>query len=118
MAEPKTTQETAKELQQLVVDYAKQETVDPLKNLGQYLGAGVGGSVLIGMGISFLLLAVLRLLQWVGTDESEGGRITGGTFNDDLSYIPYFIVVALALLIVAGFYKAVQGRDDATIKEA
>ena len=118
MAEQRTTQATAKELQELVVDYAKQETVDPIKNLGQYLGAGVGGSVLIGTGISFGLLAVLRLLQWIGTDENEAGQITGGTFNDDLSYIPYFIVVLLALLIVAGFYRAIQGGSDTTTKES
>lgn len=117
MAESKTTQETAKELQQLVVDYAKQETVDPLKSLGTYLGAGVGGSILIGTGIALILLAVLRILQWIGTEENEAGQITGGTFNGDLSYLPYFIVAILAGLIVAGFYWAVQGRTDAKQKE-
>lgn len=117
LAEPKSTQEVAKELQQLVVDYGKQETVDPLKNLGQYLGAGIAGSALIGTGISLILLAVLRILQWIGTEENEAGDITGGTFNGDLSYLPYFIVTILAALIVGGFVWAVQGRADATQKE-
>ncbi len=117
MAEPKTTQEVAKELQQLVVDYGKQETVDPLKNLGQYLGAGIAGSVLIGTGVALILLAVLRILQWIGTEENEAGQVTGGTFNGDLSYLPYFIVAIIAALIVGGFYWAVQGRADSTTKE-
>ena len=117
MAEPKSTQEVAKELQQLVVDYGKQETVDPIKNLGQYLGAGIAGRAVIGTGISLILRAVLRILQWIGTEENEAGDITGGTFNGDLSYLPYFIVAILAALIVGGFVWAVQGRADATQKE-
>lgn len=117
MAEPKSTQDVAKELQQLVVDYGKQETVDPIKNLGQYLGAGIAGSVLIGTGIAFTLLAVLRMLQWIGTEENEAGQTTGGTFNGDLSWMPYFIVAILAGIIVGGFYRAVQGRADSTQKE-
>ncbi len=117
LAEPKSTQEVAKELQQLVVDYGKQETIDPIKNLGQYLGAGIAGSVLIGSGIVFTLLAVLRFLQWIGTEENEAGQITGGTFNGDLSYVPYFVVTVLAALILAGFVWAAQGRSDETQKE-
>jgi hypothetical protein len=117
LAEPKSTQDVAKELQELVVDYGKQETVEPLKNLGQYLGAGIAGSVFIGTGIAFLLLAVLRLLQWIGTTENEAGQVTGGTFNGDLSYLPYFIVGVLAVLILGGFYWAIQGPSDSTQKE-
>lgn len=117
MAETKSTQDVAKELQQLVVDYGKQETVDPIKNLGQYLGAGIAGSVFIGSGIALILLAVLRFLQWIGTEENEAGEITGGTFNGDMSWMPYFIIAILAVLILAGFYYAIQGGDDATQKE-
>ena len=53
------------ELKDLVVGYAKQETVDPLRTLGRYMGFGVAGSVCIGGGVVLLLLALLRGLQEV-----------------------------------------------------
>lgn len=55
------------ELRTLVVGYAKQETIDPLKTLGRYLGFGLAGSILIGGGMALLLLALLRGLQQVPT---------------------------------------------------
>jgi hypothetical protein len=78
----------ATELSNLVVAYAKQETVDPLKSLGRFVAFGLAGALLIAVGGAVLTLAVVRLLQ----DE------TGVHLHGDLSWVPYAggILVALA----------------------
>ncbi len=87
----KSIPQVASELWELSTAYAKQETIDPLKGLGRFLGFGVGGAVLLGIGSLLLLLAGLRALQ------SE----TGSTFTGNLSWAPYLIVVAGAGLLIA-----------------
>jgi hypothetical protein len=87
----KSIPQVASELWELSVAYAKQETIDPLKGLGRFLAFGVGGAVLFGLGSILLLLAALRALQ----------TETDTTFTGNLSWIPYLIVLAAALLLVA-----------------
>ena len=54
---------------QLVIDYVKQETLDPLKGLGRYILFGVAGSVALAIGLVVLSVGFLRLLQGeTGTD--------------------------------------------------
>lgn len=79
------------ELKDLVVGYAKQETVDPLRTLGRYLGFGLAGSVFIGTGLTLLLLALLRGLQ--GFD----------SFQHTFTWAPYFITGLAGLLLVVLF---------------
>jgi hypothetical protein len=86
----KSIPQVATELWELSVAYAKQETIDPLKGLGRFLGYGIGGAILFGVGSVLLLLAGLRALQ----------TETDTTFTGNLSFIPYLIVVAGALLLV------------------
>ena len=86
----KSIPQVASELWELSVAYAKQETIDPLKGLGRFLGFGIGGAILFGLGSVLLLLAGLRALQ----------TETDTTFTGNLSFIPYLIVVAAALLLV------------------
>ena len=84
---PKTVPEVAADLWALTKEYARQETVEPIKDLGRYLGWGVGGAVLGGFGFVMLLLAALRALQ----------TETGDLFKGDRSFYPYVIVIILAL---------------------
>jgi len=77
--------ELGKELIDLTVSYAKQETIDPLRTLVRRVGLGVLGSALASVGLIFLLVGVLRLVQ-------VEARL-GGT----MSWVPY-----LAALVVAG----------------
>ena len=79
------------DLWQLVVDYAKQETVDPLKALGKFLALGIGGALLLSLGLGCGSLALLRLLQ----------TETGSTFTGSLSWVPYTITFVVTALVVA-----------------
>jgi lysylphosphatidylglycerol synthetase-like protein (DUF2156 family) len=76
---------------QLVIDYVKQETVDPLKGLGRFLAFGVVGSLCLCIGVTLLLVSLLRLLQ----------TETATTFTGNLSWLPYLIVSLVALVIIA-----------------
>jgi hypothetical protein len=90
---------TVNELKELLVAYAKQETVDPVKSLGRYLGFGLAGSLLMGLAAILLPLALLRALQ----------AETGTALTGNWSWVPYavtLVVVALVLgLIVAGLMR-------------
>lgn len=92
----KTAGDTVGELKELVVTYAKQETVDPLKRLGRYVGLGVGGSVALGLGVTFLLLALLRGLQQVEIFQPDGPGDLG-----IWTWAPYAITVVAAVVVMA-----------------
>lgn len=76
---------------QLVVEYAKQETLGPLKSLGRFVALGVAGSLALAAGAVFLLLAGLRAIQ----------TETGSTFTGNLSWLPYVITAAAAAIVAA-----------------
>lgn len=86
------------ELKELVVGYAKQETVDPLKTLKRYLGFGLTGAMLLGFGLCLLLLALLRGLQQVDVF-NEPGEAGGGTFG----WVPYLVTTVVGV-IIAGLF--------------
>lgn len=77
---------------ELVKTYAKQETLEPIKGAGRYLGYGSAGAILLGVGGSMLLLGLLRLLQ-----VEFGGRLSEGAW----SWAPYAIVFAVAGVAIA-----------------
>jgi len=86
----------AQELFQLVVGYAKQETLDPVKNLGRFIGYGMAGALLSSLGAVLLLLGGLRLLQ----------TETGDTFDGNWTFVPYVVVLVVSGAIAAGAIKA------------
>ena len=86
----------AQELWQLVVGYAKQETLDPVKSLGRWVGFGLGGALLGSLGAVLLLLGALRLLQ----------TETGEAFDGNLTFVPYLVVLVVSGAIAAGALKA------------
>jgi hypothetical protein len=89
--ESKPIGEVVNELVELTKSYARQETIDPLKGVGRYLTFGVPGAVLIGFGTVLLMLSALRALQ----------TQTGSTFHGSLSWLPYIIVLVVAVGFVA-----------------
>jgi hypothetical protein len=83
------------ELREMVVGYVKQETVVPLKQLGRYIGFGIVGSFLLGLGTVLLAVGGLRALQ----------TETGSTFAGDWSWAPYGIVFVALMLGAAVTWK-------------
>ncbi|MFZ8998867.1 MAG: phage holin family protein [Ilumatobacteraceae bacterium] len=73
-----------------VTAYAKQETVEPLRRAGRYVGFGAAGGLLTGIGVSLLLLGLLRFVQTEWTRSAEGR----------LSWLAY--VIAFGGLLVLG----------------
>ena len=61
--ESKSMPEVANELWGLTKDYARQETIDPLKGVGRYLAYGAAGALLGSLGVILLMLSLLRALQ-------------------------------------------------------
>jgi H+/Cl- antiporter ClcA len=93
----------ARELVDLVIDYAKQETLEPLKGLGKNALKGVGGAVLLGIGGVFCSVAALRAMQ-SETDFFE---------RHNLTYLPYFFtVIILVLLSLIGWVGLGPGKRD------
>jgi len=88
----------ATELKDLVVAYAKQETLDPLKTLRRYLSFGVSGAMCIGVGLSFTLLALLRGLQTIELF-NDPASVHGGTW----SWVPYAITAVVGIVLAAFF---------------
>jgi cytochrome c biogenesis protein CcdA len=72
----------------MVTDYAKQETLGPLRGAGRWLAFGTVGALMIGLGSSFILLGLLRLLQ------TEWTRSSTGSF----SWLAYFIVLVVGIV--------------------
>jgi hypothetical protein len=95
----KSLPELATELWELVITYAKQETIDPLKSLGRFVLWGVAGSVVLGIGLVLLLLGVLRVLQ-----DQTGPHLTGSW-----SWVPYVVDLVLCA-VIAGIAVSRVGK--------
>ena len=65
----------------LVTAYAKQETLGPLKGAGRWLARGAAGAACLGLGLTIVTLAVLRLVQ------TEWDRAASGS----LSWLAYLV---------------------------
>ena len=93
---------------QLTVDYVKQETIQPLKGLGRFLGYGIVGSFALAFGILLLLIGVLRLLQ------SE----TGTTLTGHWSWVPYASVILLGVVVIGvAVWRITAGPGKAKLPE-
>ena len=90
------------ELYELVLAYLRQETLEPVKGLGRFVGFGLAGSVVTGIGSVLLLLGGLRAIQ------SETGRHLQGSW----SWAPYGIT-AVGCVLLMGLGMAVRGRGAA-----
>ncbi len=74
-----------------VTGYAKQETLGPLKGAGRWLGFGAAAALSLSLGLIFVLVGLLRLLQ------TEWDRSASGS----LSWLAYLITLAAAGVILA-----------------
>jgi len=92
-----------RELWDLILAYAKQQTIDPMKALGRFVAYGVMGAILIGIGSMLLAVGVLRAVQ--GETSLDGS----------LSWIPYVVALAFCGVVAAGMIwrisKAPAGKE-------
>ena len=91
----KSLPELGRELIDLTVSYAKQETIEPLKSIGPRVGRGVLGAGAASVGLLFLLVGVLRLVE-------VEARLRGLW-----SFVPYLVAVAVAGGIAFGALKQI-----------
>jgi hypothetical protein len=95
------------EIRDLAVRYIKEETVQPVKDMGRFVLWGTVGSVFVGFGVVLLLIGSLRFLQ-------EQFKVLDGS----LSWIPYLIVVLIAAAVIAlTLWRIVGGADKRRLKE-
>jgi hypothetical protein len=78
------------ELADLVITYAKQETLNPIRGAGRWLAYGFAAVLSLILGVAMLAIGALRLLQFEVFSEST-----------TWSWIPYLIVMILCVLVVA-----------------
>ncbi len=74
----------------LIFNYVKQETFEPLKQLKNHLIFGSLGAICVSIGMVFLSLSFLRLLQ----EETS-------IFHGNLNFIPYLIVLVIDTVVLA-----------------
>jgi hypothetical protein len=91
LPENKSVPQVISELWVLTKEYARQETVEPLKGVGRYVAYGLAGAIVGGFGVVLLLLSLLRGIQDHG----------GDFFDGNMSWLPYVIVLAVAGILVA-----------------
>ena len=80
---------------QLVKDYARQETIGPLRGAGKWLALGAAGAVLLGFATAMLVLGVLRLLQ------TEFHKSFRGQWTHIIPYVAAFGVAVIVIGIAA-----------------
>lgn len=90
--------EEAQELQKMLVRYAKQETIDPFKSLGDYLKWGILGAVFMFLGAFFTGLGVLRALQ------TETGTVFSKSGASGIPYLITIIVLGLGIAALVGTF--------------
>jgi len=76
---------------ELVKDYARQETLGPIKGAGKFLGMGAAGAALLGGGCVFLILGLLRMVQ------NEFGRSFRSTW---INMMPYAIALVATVIVM------------------
>ncbi|MBW3614238.1 MAG: phage holin family protein [Actinobacteria bacterium] len=96
-SKPKGLPTLAVEFKDLVVTYAKQETIEPIKSLGRFIGWGVAGAMVLANGLILLVLALLRALQ----------TETGDAFDGNLSFAPYLVTVVVCAIVLVMALRAV-----------
>ncbi len=75
---------------ELIKAYARQQTLDPLKGSGRWVGMGLLGSVLLVVGGVSMTLALLRVLQ----------EETGTNFTGNLSWVPYLLTMTVLITVM------------------
>jgi len=89
----------AGDLLDTVKQYARQETLEPLKGAARWVGVGSVAALSLGLALVFSALGILRLSQ------DLGGTVLDGSW----SFVHYFITLgAIAVLVFLTFSRVSQ----------
>ena len=86
----KTNGNSDKDVVDLVIAYAKQETIEPLRGAGRWILWGLASMIFICAGVLLLVLGVLRLSQ----------DVLGGSFATSWSWVPYVLSMCACAMVV------------------
>jgi hypothetical protein len=82
----------------LVKEYARQETVDPLKGALRWVAVGSIAAISLGLSLVFLSIGTLRMSQDLG----------GRTLDGSWSFVHYFIAFAVMCIFVAFTFSRIS----------
>ena len=100
--EEKSIPQVLTELWEMLVAYAKQETVEPLKGLGRYVAFGGLAALVGGIAIILLTLAGLRGLQ-----THNGGHLDG-----NWNWVPYLAALVLLGALIALAVRQIKPKGS------
>ena len=78
------------EIVDMVVAYARQETIEPLRGAGRWILWGVVSMTLVSVGMVLVALGLLRLVQDLSSDVFDGAW----------SFVPYVVGTVFAMVVV------------------
>lgn len=78
------------EIVDLVVAYARQETIEPLRGAGRWIMWGLASMILVSLGTVLVALGLLRLVQDLSSEVFDGGW----------SFVPYVFGTVFAVVVV------------------
>ena len=84
-----------------VKQYARQETLEPIKGALRWVGVGSIAALSLGLALVFSALGVLRLSQ------DLGGKALDGSW----SFLHYFITLCVVAVLVAVTFSRVSRRS-------
>ncbi|GDX14837.1 MAG: hypothetical protein ACO28X_02325 [Ilumatobacteraceae bacterium] len=90
------------ETYELVRDYAKQETIGPLRGAGRWLAFGLMATFFLSVGIVICLIGVLRLSQDLVLNVWFPRRADG------LSFVPYLLTLVVGVAVSAVAWSRVK----------
>jgi len=84
-----------------VKQYARQETLEPLRGAARWVAVGSLAALSLGLSMVFLALAVLRLSQDLG----------GDTLDGSWSFVHYLITLVIVSALVAFSFSRISQRS-------
>ena len=84
-----------------VKQYARQETLEPIKGAVRWVAVGTMAALCLGLALVFSALAILRLSQDLG----------GTALDGSWSFVHYIITLCVVAIIVAVTFSRVSRRS-------
>lgn len=106
--EDKSTGEVVSELWGLLKDYGKQETIDPLKSLGRFVGWGSAAALSFGIAGTLFAVAIMRIMQ------VEGRRWLNGNWSPAVYLVALVVTSLAAYLAISQINKSKSPAETET----